>query len=267
MPWCPNCKTEYNPGVKICSDCGCELTEEDVEKRPLTFGSEDEMEELAKFLKYSHIEGVQVVPDEKEAVYELLVPEQEAERAGKLAFVFRQQKQEEAETQEEEGSTVAPAPLYENSAAKAEDNKSSAYTLLVVGIVGMIAIILGIAGVLPVHLSGTSKYMTYGIMSVLFLLFIVMGVISMKSYRFFAKKAESENSLRDTMEKWCLETLQAEELDAALFGQDEQVSEEEKYFRRTRLVKEKITGKFMNLDEAFLEHFIDEIYGDIFEEE
>lgn len=266
MPWCPKCKMEYKDGVKVCSDCGCELTEEEYETKPLTFGTREEMEELAAFLKYSHIDGAFVSEDEEDGVYELLVPVNQENQAGKLALIFKQQKAKEAVQEESLKTPIAPAALYENSAEKAEDNKSSAYTLLLVGVVGMIVIALGITGVLPIHLSGTSKYMTYGIMSVLFLLFIVMGVISMKSYRIFAKKAESENSLRDTMEKWCLETLLPDELDAELFTDKDSVSEEEKYFKRTVLVKEKISQKFMNLDAAFLDHFVDEIYADIFED-
>lgn len=250
MPWCPKCNMEYKSGVKVCSDCGCDLVEETEERKKLTFGTSEEMEELKKFLEYSHIEGVSVESDEEDEVFELSVPQKQALQAAKLALVFKQQKAQEAKEEEDEVETVAPSPFYENSAAKAEDNKSSAYTLLFVGILGMVVVVLGLTGILPLHLSGTSKYMTYGIMSALFLLFIVMGVISMKSYRIFAKKAESENSLRDTMEKWCLETLNPKELDAEIFSEGETVSEEEKYFKRIRVVKGKIVSKFLNLDEG-----------------
>lgn len=188
-----------------------------------------------------------------------------------------------AESESAAGKTpLQPSAAYENSAAKAEDNKSSAYLLLIFGVVGMIIMILGIVGVLPIQLSGTTKYMTYGVMSALFLLFIVMGMVSMKSYRIFAKKAESENSLRSTMEKWCLSYFEAEKLDEELFEQEngcvseeapvsvreewENMPEEEMYFKRVSLMKEKIQKQFLNLDEGFLEHFVDELYGDIFEQ-
>lgn len=269
MPWCPKCKNEYREGVTTCKDCGCELISGEEEgKKAIIFGSKEEMEELLKYLEYSRIEGAEISFDEKEEVYELSVPEKESRQAGKLVLVYKLQKEQEKAAEEEE-TPVKPAALYENSAAKAEDNKSSAYTLLFVGIAGMAVIALGITGVLPIHLSGTSKYMTYGIMSALFILFIVMGMVSMKSYRIFAKKAESENSLRSTIEKWCLETLNQKELDAELFTEEttgeRMVSEEEKYFKRISLLKAKIQKKFMNLDEAFLDNFADEIYGDIFE--
>ena len=28
MPWCPNCKTEYQDGYTVCSDCGSTLVED-----------------------------------------------------------------------------------------------------------------------------------------------------------------------------------------------------------------------------------------------
>lgn len=186
----------------------------------------------------------------------------------------------DADMAAEEMPLPSPA-VYENSAAKAEDNKSSAYLLLLFGVVGMTIMILGIAGVLPLKLNGISKYMTYGIMSTLFLLFIVMGMVSMKSYRIFSKKAESEHSLRSTMEKWCCSNFSSEELDNELFVREngsvseeamqaarevwECTPEEEMYFKRVSLMKEKIQKQFLNLDEGFLEHFVDELYGEIFE--
>ncbi len=278
MPYCPKCKNEYREGITVCSDCGCELiTDNEPERQKLIFGEKEEMENLAEFLQYSQIEGVAVSYDGKDNVYELLAAKKDIQKAEKLIGIYYQQKWkedavkklEEETAEETDGEKAKPARStpYENSAAKAEDNKSSAYTLLLVGILGMLAVVLGIAGVLPIHLSGTSKYMTYGIMSALFLLFIVMGVTSMKSYRIFAKKAESENSLKNTIEKWSLDNLSAEKLDEKLAeNHDSELSEEEKYFKRTTLMKEMIQKQFMNLDEAFLDSFVDEIYEDIFEE-
>lgn len=273
MPICPKCKNEYREGVTTCSDCGCELIRDEAEKKvAVVFGEEAEISELAAFLRYSHIEDVEVRLDEADNVYEIFVSEKESKQAAKLAYVYKQEKAkemfaQEMEDQAEDGtkdkrSKANKIAVYQDSATKAEENKSSAYTLLFVGILGMIVIVLGLAGVLPIHLGGTSKYLTYGIMSALFLLFIVMGVLSMKSYRIFAKKAESENSLKDTIEKWCKENLDAAAIDEGLFEED--FSDEEKYFKRTGVMKEKIKKQFLNLDDAFLDDLVDGIYSEIF---
>jgi len=280
MPICPKCKNEYREGVSVCSDCGCELIRDEAEKKvAVVFGEQAEIEELAGFLRYSHIEEVEVRLDENDNVYEIFVPERESRQAAKLALVYKQEKAKEmfAHSMEQsvEGITedavksgkkkTGKPSVYQNSATKAEENRSSAYTLLFVGILGMIVIVLGLAGILPIRLGGNSKYLTYGIMSALFLLFIVMGVLSMKSYRIFAKKAESENSLKDTIEKWCREKLDVTVIDEGLF--EEEVSGEEKYFKRTQVMKEKINKQFLNLDDAFLDDLVDGIYSEIFPEE
>lgn len=45
--------------------------------------------------------------------------------------------------------TVKWQGVYRNSAQKAEDNKSSAYTLLVIGTLGIAAVLLILAGIIP----------------------------------------------------------------------------------------------------------------------
>lgn len=274
MAWCPKCKNEYREGVAVCADCGCELLpDETADYKPLTFGSKKEISDLEDYLKYNGISEVRISEsedagrggedDEAEGgEWELFVTETAFPKAAKLIFIYKQQ---QAEEEREEKTPVAPSTLYENSAERAADNKSSAYMLLIVGGLGLLVIVLGIAGVLPFKLTGTMKYMTYGIMSALFVLFIIMGVISMKSYHFFAQKAESENSLKSTIEKWCLENIKAEDAPGEISLSES--SEEENYFKRTSWMKEKISKQFLNLDEAFLDNFVDEIYDQVFDEE
>jgi predicted amidophosphoribosyltransferase len=37
MPWCPKCKTEYENGYNLCSDCGSELVKELPEEAPVEY--------------------------------------------------------------------------------------------------------------------------------------------------------------------------------------------------------------------------------------
>lgn len=271
MPWCPKCKNEYKDGVTVCTDCGAELVEKnEVGLIPILFGKEEEMNLLKDFLVYSKIDSSCVKESDEEGFYELLVDEAEEKTAKKLAIMFIQQKtMEMSQTSTDEADEdEKPVGNYEDSAQKAEDNKSSAITLLGVGIFGMVFLVLAMTGVIPIRLSATSSYMVYGVMSALFILFIVMGVVSMRNSKIFAKKAESENSLRSTIEEWCLKSLSAEELDKEAFGDEkDSLSDEMKYFGRAAILKKKISNQFMNLDSQFLDHFVDDIYEDIFENE
>lgn len=275
MPWCPKCKNEYREGIAVCTDCGCELVDslEESASVRLIFGEEEQMNALKEFLEQNKLNGVQLYFDEEEEVCELLVHQEDHKKAAQMTKIFLQQEEartsaqdaEEADVEEvtEADSQTLPAGVYQDSAERAEDNRSSAWTLLAVGGVGLIAMILGFAGVLPIHLTGTNKYMVYGIMSALFLLFLVMGVVSMKNSKIFAQKAESENTLRDTLNKWCRENLIPDTIDAELDVTDD-IPEEILYFKRFEKMKEKLKYQFVNLDDAFLEHFIDEQYDAIF---
>lgn len=273
MPWCPKCKNEYQEGILQCADCGCELVDSIPEdaRVPLTFGEENQMLSLKKYLEYDGLNDVVLTYDETEQVYEISIREDDRKRAGRLMKIFIEQEearkaagdnvQEEASVQKESPSSQVP---YRGSAEKAEDNRSSAWTLLIVGGAGLVVLLLGMVGILPFHLTGTNKYMVYGIMSAMFILFIVVGAVSMKNSRIFARKAESENSLRQSLVKWCEESLDAAAIDGELQS-DGELSEEELYFRRFEKMKEKLNHQFVNLDQGFLDNFIDEEYDKVFD--
>lgn len=284
MAWCPKCKNEYRKGITVCAECGCELVEEDVSKKkvPIVGGDEQHMTSLKKFLEYNDLKNVAMVFDQAQQVYVLLVEEQDKERAVKIAKVFMEEQmkeemkrralenigvempaQENSQKEEDNSERVAvPAGAYMNSAQKAEDNRSSAWTLLLIGGLGIIVMILGIMGVLPFSVG--NPYMFYGVMSAVFILFIVMGFVSMKNAKFFAKNAESEDNLKKTLLDWCRENLKAEQIDSKIQYAGE-IGEEELYLRRYEIIKYMINHQFMNLDQGLLERLVDdEVYDMVF---
>lgn len=226
MPWCPICKNEYREGIKLCAECQVELVEH----------LEEEKEQNAALEVQNKILNLQAI----------LAADQEAD------------------DNEEEEPVVYRA--YQNSAAKAEDNRTSAYTLFFVGILGFVCDLLVFTGVIPVFQNaGTTRYLVCGVMGALFVLFIVFGVVSMRDSRILLVQAQSEDSLLSELTKWCTENLSAEMIDSELF--DEEISEEQKYFKRTDKMKAIINDKFINLDQGLLEHFLDEYYQGLFENE
>jgi hypothetical protein len=226
MPWCPKCKSEYREGFTVCADCKVPLVEEEPVDDP-----EDDPKEAA-FDAYP---------------FEAL-DEEVSEQSGELP-----------ERKPSEEAFTAP---YVDSSQRASDNRSSGWILLIIGSLGILFEILGVAGVLPVKFG--NQYLFYGVMGAVFILFLVSGVMSIKSAKLFDKKAVSENTLRSTLHEWCRENLTAESVDEALDAEGE--AEEILYFKRSSYIKEKLNHQFVNLDQGFLEQFVDEtVYREIFE--
>ena len=297
MAWCPKCKNEYREGITICPDCGETLVSEEelADWTSVLFGEQDEMEKLKDFLTYNGIQKSRISFDETEQVYELFVDAKDEKQAKTIARVFleQQEKNRKENAAEEEAAVdeflmsgddtdaetdhkaehVADGNLlksvssqggltYINSGAKAEENRSSAWVLLVVGILGMAVMILGMTEVLPLNIG--NPYMFYGVMSAVFILFIVMGVVSMRNAKIFEKKAESENSLVGTLLSWSEENLTAEKIDAEIENASDTPAEA-LYYKRFDVIRSRMNHQFMNLDQQMLENLIDtKIYEQIF---
>lgn len=231
MPWCPKCETEYREGILTCADCGSVLVDE------LTTSKKEDVFETS-FL----------TPDET-----ILNDITAQEAASFLEETKKEALERRKRLQEGPG-------LYIESSKKAQDFKSGGLSLIFVGGIGFIFILLVLFDVLPLYMNLFSKYLIVGVMGVLFLLFIVMGIVSVKSYKKFEIKASEENTLTQNLTSWVKENIHKDMIDDDI----EEASEELLYFLRTEKMKELITNKFMNLDAAFLDSFIDDIYPEIF---
>ncbi len=304
MPWCPKCRNEYVEGIKVCADCGVDLVEmlEEGKGSPLIFGDRGQMERLKDFLTYNKLKSAALSEDKEEGVFELYVSDEERQKAALVVRVFLQQEMEkesgdkpsveesgmdagdggmtpesademdhetQGRGQEEEDGGKSPSVqykgVYQNSAQKAEENRSSGYLLTTIGGLGLIAIVLVFFDVIRLPAAMANKFMVCIVMGALFALFFVMGILSIKSSKTLTKKAEEENSLTNEIKKWCGENMNARKVDEGLFAEGE-YGEEMKYFKRAEKMKEMISHQFMNLEEGFLDSFVDDYYPVVFEQ-
>lgn len=250
MPWCPKCKTEYRAGFTKCADCGSEL----VEDKPL------EEESIPKWL-----EGVP-----EEYARQAMEDQAMAEQVAHAQYVAMQDvmKQKSNESGEEIPETPKPRRAankvaYRDSADKANDNKSSGWMLLILGVLGLVVLVLSYFGILPFSIS--TSYFFYGVMAVMFVFFIIAGISSMRNAKTYTAQAESENSIRNNLKEWAKENLTAEEIIGIVQDKDDPV--EIQYFKRFSYLKFILNKNFVNLDQDFLDNFIDEyLYDSIFGE-
>ena len=271
MAWCPICKNEYREGITECSECKVPLVDnlEDCELVKILYGTREGLEELKDYLEYNAVKPVQIDFDKEEGTEALFVSEKDKLHSIKLISTLMKQKQlEQLEANKEmEFTDVKPQDTsamlgfsdYTSNAKKAEDNKSAAYALLGVGVLGIVFVVLGFLDVLPFHPG--NRYLLYGVLGAMFALFFVMGCISLKNAKGFEKKAITENTLTDTIKEWCVANLTKDVIDSSF--QTAGKSEEELYFYRASFMKKRLNTQFMNLDQAFIESFIDDVLYDL----
>lgn len=159
----------------------------------------------------------------------------------------------------------APVP-YIKASDKAENYRSSAFALLIVGILGSIFMILVVVGVIPVYLAPNIRILTFITMMFLFLVFIVMGCKSLADVKKYENMAKEEEQKTSKLQSWFLEQYTKETLDAAASISDtEDLTEEMKYFKRSEMMKELINTEFGIQEASFLEKNIEDLYTELYE--
>ncbi|MEG1847331.1 MAG: hypothetical protein RRX92_04780 [Lachnospiraceae bacterium] len=153
-------------------------------------------------------------------------------------------------------------PLYEKSDDKAENFKSSAYTLLLVGIIGAVFLLLCALHIIPIAFSG----MVYGVMGFLFVVFIIMGILSFGSYTKTAKEAVNENRLLEELKEWCNLHITKPVVEEGLFIEEDTMPEEMRYYKRVDKMKGMITETYRDLEEGFLDMIVEELYTELYGE-
>ena len=226
MPWCPKCKYEYREGIKEFSDCKIPL---------IDYYPEEDYKEETDTPYYSE---EQVTLYEEETFHE---------------------EDDEVQVQAE------PIHTYQDKKSKAEDFKSSAYTLLIVGILGIAALLLIELHIIPIYLVAPGKYITYGVMGALFLIFIVVGIRSFASAKKYAEEAIEEDDLTNQINRWCKDNLTKQMIIDKAAIQTE-LPEEMKYFKYFDTLKKMITEQFGALDASYLEALAEEVYTRLFVE-
>lgn len=296
MPWCPVCKSEYRSNFTLCADCNIPLVES-LEEAPkaIIFGEKNVLLEMNEFLSVNGITEGFVAYDEDEQTDELFVPDEDIEEAKKIITVFLKQKELEAANfdentlleaeleelaqleAEELDSEEFPAQssafpfkkayeadtVYIAKKEKATEYKTSAQTLLFVGIIGILLIILHAVGVIPISIGQTTKYMIYFVIGGMFLIFIVVGLHSMRLYKHATLDAVKEESLIAHIKKFLLETVSAD-MFLKMEEQQPEATQEEFYFSRVEKIKSIILESYPDIDSALLEKLSDDHYTELF---
>lgn len=174
--------------------------------------------------------------------------------------------EEENESEKSSSTKSVSSKPYRKKSEKAADFKSSGYTLIPVGMIGIL-VLFGIElGWIPIQLAAPGKYLTYTVMGGLFFIFMIVGFYSLHASKKYELDANEEEAFITQLKQWVQDHIDAASILHVIFQNASDTQEELLYFKVTEIVRHMITEEFDNLDESFLDDFIDSIYHDLFEE-
>lgn len=272
MPWCPNCKLEYEEGVTVCTDCSTPL----VEEKPLeqfqylaSAAEESLANNLVEFLHYSHIDSAKYEWNEEEYCYTVFVLESDYKESKKLYIGFIEGQKELAEKdieqlkvkeQQEQTSKLrtAASTVYVKKEDKYEDFHSSFVIFSLFGVIGLLVTLLNIAGIFHFMNSLLQQI----VLSIIFVLFIVIGISSRKRATELKKEINTEETITNQLMDWLTSHITKEWIQSI---HDPALSEEENYFKKTEQIKSWINEEFDQLEDNFLDAIIEEYYNKQFE--
>ncbi len=275
MKICPKCRNEYRDGITHCADCGVELIEEGTQKQArklLIEAPYPAVSNVMKYLEYCKFTSVSMEEPDEEGITALYCSEKEYKNAYKQMNVFLMEEnkkaameamanisEEDIQELEETKKEVPPSNVYVNYEAKASENKSSAWSFLIIGVLGVILVVLSWFNLIPFSIGGRGNWFTHGVMLLFFVIFIYIGIVSAKNINKYKILAGEEANTQGELEKFLTEQFTAEALEKI-----EADTEEEAYFNRMKFMREKVLQVFPEENEIFVESLLDAHYDKLF---
>lgn len=153
---------------------------------------------------------------------------------------------------------------YVKKDATYEDTKSTAFTFLLIGILGIIAIVLVGLDVIHLNMASYMKVLMYVVMGLLFFIFIIIGLIYQKRLKLLKAEIVEENSLTAEILEWFFANYSAADIDTEIG--DSSKKEEQFYFSRYEIMMQLLTKKYPALEESYADHMVEEIYERLYNE-
>lgn len=234
MPWCPNCKFEYKEGITHCADCGAELVE-----------------------TYEEIMAM-----EEQQAAEL---EKHAAEARAIEQVNLEEYIEKQEILKEQALQAHEAATYMKAKDKAEDYKSSGFALTLVGGLGLVFMILYIFGIIDFKVADNIRLIGTIIFTLLFATFLYLGIKSFSDAKKQIVLSVDEEQTDEEIREWFLFNYSAETIDSDCAIGLEERKDETSYFSRIEYMKQVILEKFPDVDRAYLENLLEDLYTQTYE--
>lgn len=301
MPWCPKCKTEFQEGISVCSDCKIPLVDElDVSDSYVELlGSEKELliSKFSKYLTYSKIKNIIKEDPEKGFV---IFCEPGKEKKAKAAFaaflsvetelhkkavesgepdendIFADEDMQDVpsegdedefgetliDDENDEAAEAANDPRNTTIFVKQSD-KSKEYKSTAVTFI-LFGILLAVLFVLNITKTMTlfGNPLSLGVIGALTVIFIGVGISSNIRARKALEAAGKEDELIESVNNWLKENITEEVLSTV---RNPELSPEVNYLKETEYIKTNLEANFEGLDENFVYSIIEDYYNEYIE--
>lgn len=149
---------------------------------------------------------------------------------------------------------------YQEKDKKLAENRSTAYSFLLIGGGGLVLVLLFALDILPLPVAAHTRIMLGVVMTVLFTAFLVIGVVHFRKLGQMAADAKQEKDSNVEIKEWFFKTYPAELTDT-----DDDA--EQLYFKRYYKMREHLHSEYPDLAEDYedylLEQFYNELYPDV----
>ena len=153
------------------------------------------------------------------------------------------------------------------SKERAENYKSSAYSLILVGGLGMIFLILCCFSIIDLNLNKSSRILCFTVFLIMFLAFLYIGIRSLVYSKTLTELGNSEDELQDRIEDYFKTNFTCETIDEKAFAdEDGYLTDEAKYFNREEVIKAILSEHFTELNGDFLDSETERMYNLIYGE-
>ena len=153
---------------------------------------------------------------------------------------------------------------YVKKSDKYEDIRSSAFTMLIVGMLGVIFVILSLTKVINIPFSETTAWLFYTIMSAVFVAFVIAGIVSLVKANKLKEEAVVEDAKIDEINIWAKDNLRTDAID---LGLDLNETVEILYFSRAEKIKSILMHQFEDVDEGLIDLLTENIYQRLYEDD
>ena len=251
----------------LCSDCGATLVEElpeEDDSKVIMIARREEAENYYDLLKKFEIERAMLNYDMESNLYHVSVPEDQVEKAKKLAIIQKINLKDDLDSPKAEPEEPMKSEhVYVHHSERHQELLSSAYSLLLVGITGLVVVLLSLLEIISLPFPEATTSMMEITIGVLCLIFVVAGLHRLISDRSVAKLAKEEDKLTSEITQWFKKSFDNFVIDTDI---DEDLAEEIKYFKRCEAMKQIIRRSYGDLDEGYLDRLIEELYQYLYED-